>query len=94
MKTHVQLWPRICTFENLYRAWLETRRGKSTKRQAVHFECQLEEHLCTLLDELRSGAYQPGSYTSFYVWAGVACLQCDPVKSTVVLANGLNFIFE
>jgi RNA-directed DNA polymerase len=67
MKTHVDLWPHICTFENLYLAWLETRCGKSTKRQAVHFESQLEENLCALLDELQSGAYQPGGYTSFYI---------------------------
>jgi RNA-directed DNA polymerase len=68
MKTHVNLWPHICTFENLYLAWLDTRRGKSSKRQAVHFENQLEENLCALLDELQSAAYQPGQYTSFYIY--------------------------
>ena len=57
----------MCTFENLYLAWLETRRGKSTKRQAVHFESQLEENLCAPFDELQSGTYQPGGYTTFYI---------------------------
>jgi len=27
MKTHVNLWPRICTFENLYLAWLDRKVG-------------------------------------------------------------------
>jgi RNA-directed DNA polymerase len=67
MKTHIHLWDDLCTFENLYLAWLETRRGKSTKRQAVHFECQLEENLCALLEELQSGEYLPGEYTSFFI---------------------------
>ena len=40
MKTHDHLWPQIAEFENLYLAWLETRRGKSTKRQAVQFGSQ------------------------------------------------------
>ena len=32
MKTYKTLWPRICTFENLYHAWRKAKRGKSTKR--------------------------------------------------------------
>ena len=68
MKTHKNLWPQICNFENLYLAWRRAKKGKSTKAQVIEFERDLEENLLGLLEELESGTYQPGEYTNFYVF--------------------------
>jgi retron-type reverse transcriptase len=68
MKTYRNLWPALCCFDNLYHAWRSARRGKLNKRQVLEFEADLEENLCTLVEELQSGTYQPGGYTSFYIY--------------------------
>ena len=70
MKTHSDLWPRICCFENLFLAWRKARRGKTTKAQAIAFERDLEENLLALLAELEAGTYEPGEHTNFYVCDG------------------------
>lgn len=68
MKTYRNLWPRLCDFENLYYAWIDARRGKSTKLQVLRFEADLEGNLCSLLDELVDGTYRPRPYTNFYIY--------------------------
>ncbi len=60
MKTYKHLWPQLCNFLNIYRAWRAAHRGKSTKAQAIRFEHNLEENLHDLVQELQDGSYQPG----------------------------------
>ncbi len=68
MKTYRNLWPQLCSFDNLYRAWRDVRRGKLKKRQVLRFEADVEGNLCSLLDELESGEYEPRPYTNFYIY--------------------------
>jgi hypothetical protein len=65
MKTHKHLFPQICEFDNLYRAYRNARRGKREKRQVYDFEFNLESELLRLQNELLSQTYQPGAYTNF-----------------------------
>ena len=67
MKSYKHLYPKICTWENLYLAWRKARKGKRGRPPAASFEYNLEENLLTLQHELRDGSYRPGPYTSFYI---------------------------
>ena len=98
MKTYKTLWPLICTFENLYLAWRKAKRGKSTKRQVVKFETDLEENLLLVLEELLTGSYTPGEYKSFYVYEGKRRkISAAPFRDRVVhhaLCNVIEPVFE
>jgi len=98
VKTCRNLWPRICTFENLYLAWRKAKRGKTRKEQVIAFERELEENLLGLLAELKEGTYEPGEYTSFYVYETKRRkISAAPFRDRVVhhaLCNVLESIFE
>jgi retron-type reverse transcriptase len=98
MKTYRKLWPRLCTFENLYLAWRQARRGKSRKAQVIIFERNLEANLVGLVEELESGTYEPGEHTNFYVYdAKRRKISAAPFRDRVVhhaLCNVLEPIFE
>ncbi len=57
----------LTAFPNLLRAWRQASRGKRGSLAAATFEDRLADRLLQLQDELRSGQYQPGNYTHFYV---------------------------
>lgn len=61
------LWPQVANFGNLLVAHYLAARGKRSKPSVAAFEYDLEENLLQLRDELRSGAYRPGAYTSFHI---------------------------
>ena len=42
------------------RSWRKVRRRKSTRRQVILFEADLEDNLIGLLDDLNDGTYRPG----------------------------------
>lgn len=67
MKTYRHLYPKIWDFENLYLAYRKARRGKRGKSPAADFEQVQEDELLALQDELRTHAYVPGAYHSFYI---------------------------
>jgi RNA-directed DNA polymerase len=67
MHTHTQLYPQVCSFANLFQAYLNARRGKRGKVSAARFEMAQEEELFTLQEELLAKTYQPGKYHSFYI---------------------------
>ena len=48
-------------------AWREFRRGKRGKFDVQIFERNLEDNLFILHQELKSGTYRHGDYTSFYI---------------------------
>lgn len=70
MKTYKNLYPRICAFENLERAFHQARRGKRHRSNVAAFECNLELELIALQDELLSGSYYPGGYRHFPIYEG------------------------
>jgi retron-type reverse transcriptase len=70
VKTYRNLWPQLCSFENLWLAWRRARRGKSTRVQVIRFEAELEENLLALQAALEDDTYQPGAYTNFWTHEG------------------------
>ncbi len=68
MKRLRDLWPQLITFDNLWQAWRQARRGKSRSAGAVAFELDLERELLALQRELNDGAYQPGAYRLFTLY--------------------------
>lgn len=67
MKTYRRLYPRLCSFENLFVAYQRARKGKRGKPSVAHFERWQEENLLRLQEELLNKTYQPGRYTDFYI---------------------------
>jgi hypothetical protein len=67
MKTYRNLYPQVCAFENLYRAYRAARKGKRGKDSVAAFEREQERELLQLQDELLDETYTPGPYHSFYI---------------------------
>ena len=106
-KTFKHLYPQVYSFEALYQAYRQARRGGKRKHQAVAaFEVDLEENLWALHAELRDQTYRPGRYRNFVVgpwrhdrlWAPKQRLiSAAPFRDRVVhhaLCNVLVPIFE
>jgi len=60
------LFEHLSSFEQLYYAFERARQGKRGQENVARFERNLEQELFDLQDELRSGAYRPGLYRTFY----------------------------
>ncbi len=58
-------YERICDFENLYRAYLVSRRNKRNTREVIEFEMNAGANLAQLREELSSGAYRLAGYCQF-----------------------------
>ncbi|MCC6190980.1 MAG: group II intron reverse transcriptase domain-containing protein [Anaerolineales bacterium] len=67
MKTYRDLYAQVCSFDNLYHACRAARRGKRSVESVAAFEYDQEAELLRPRDELRTGAWQPGPYHSFYI---------------------------
>jgi retron-type reverse transcriptase len=67
MKTYRQLYPQVCSFENLYAAYRAARRCKRKHESVAAFEYNQEEELTRLRDELQARAWRPDLYHSFYI---------------------------
>lgn len=68
MKTHKNLFPRVWEFGNLLRAAKRAQRGKRREPEVYAFNAELERNLLCLQEELKSGAWTPGTYRDFYVY--------------------------
>lgn len=68
MKTHSNLFERVCSFEHLLRSFYLCRKGKTYRNYALEFEINLEENLFELQAELKSGKWKPIGYTTFYIY--------------------------
>ncbi len=58
---------QLTDWDNLLLAFRKAAKGKRGHANVAAFEHRLEDHLCALQHELRTGVYRPGSYTSFYI---------------------------
>jgi len=67
MKTYKNLYPQICSWDNVYRAWRKARKGKRGREPAATFEFDLEANLVRLQRDLREQTYRPSTYDSFYI---------------------------
>lgn len=68
MKTFKNLYPQICSFENLLLAVRKARRGKRYRTPTAKFHINLEKELPALQDALLNQTYLPGQYTEFYIY--------------------------
>lgn len=55
------------TYENLMKAHLESKKGKSTRKEIILFNLKQEEYIMWLYENLKSGTYRHSGYTAFYV---------------------------
>lgn len=55
------------TFNKLLNAHLRARQQKTTKKELIIFEMNLENNLINLLNKLKRGTYEIGNYRTFYV---------------------------
>lgn len=68
VKTYKNLYPELITFENLYLAYRQARKGKRSKAPVADFELNYEPNLLNLQEELRSLTYKPGAYHNFTIY--------------------------
>ena len=90
---------RLCTFDALYRAFQQTKKGKRHKTEVIQFEENLSIELTELQESLLNGSYTMSKYKQFYVYepkkrAVFACSYrdrivlrwlCDQVLSPLLL---------
>jgi retron-type reverse transcriptase len=58
-ETCKSLYEKICSFENLYKAFLKTRKYKRYNQEVLGFEYNLEKELFKLKEELQGLTYEP-----------------------------------
>ena len=67
MKKLQNLKTLICSYENLYAAYLEAIKGKKYRDDVLLFSANLEENLLDIRRELLEETYTVGAYHEFYV---------------------------
>jgi len=67
MKTYKQFYERVCSFGNLYSAFLKAARGKSARLDCACFSYGREREILKLQEELLAGTYRHGAYREFTV---------------------------
>ncbi len=67
MKTYTHLWQRLCSFENLERAFRRAQRRKTKKSYVQEFEKNLENNLEQLRAKLLFHTYKPRLLKTFIV---------------------------
>jgi len=67
MKSHNNLYPKLCSFENLYISFRKARKGKRNKWYVREFEADLQNNLLELKTELETLAYKPRPLKIFVI---------------------------
>ena len=67
MKTYRNLWPQLCSYENLKHAFRKARKRKTKKEYVIEFESNLENNLMQLKQELETFTYSPAPMRTFTV---------------------------
>ena len=75
MKTYNNLYQPICSFENIYKAYLKARRGKRYNVDALNFFQFREENLINIRNKLLTKTYVTGEYKYFTV--------CEPKERQI-----------
>ena len=98
MKTYKNLFPSICSFENLLLAARKARRGKRMQENVARFFANLEYELIALQQELQQKTYQPGPYRTFTIFEPKKrMISAAPFRDRVVhhaLCNVIEPLFE
>lgn len=66
-KKYKHLYNQITTFENLWVASKNARRGKRNKYSTINFEYSLEENLFDIQEKLQNESYEFGEYNRFMI---------------------------
>lgn len=66
-KTIRNQYDKKLTYENLMKAHLESRKGKSLRKEIIEFNLKQEEYIMWLYEQLKNGTYKHSGYTKFYV---------------------------
>jgi RNA-directed DNA polymerase len=61
------LFVHVISLENLFSAWKEFKRGKTSKLEVQEFAFHLEDTIFQLHVKLKRGIWKPDSYRAFYV---------------------------
>lgn len=67
MKRIGNIYQKICSFENLYQAYLEARKCKRYRYEVLRFSAHLEEELLPIQRELEDKTYEVGNYHHFMI---------------------------
>lgn len=59
---------KVTDFENMYRAYRRSRRGKGYKNSAARFGAMALDAINTLIDQLKNGTYRVSGYNEFKVY--------------------------
>ena len=92
------MFKEICSFENLYLAYLKARKCKRYRPEILKFSYNLEGNLLKLQDELKSDNYIHGEYREFIVCeAKKRSIKAAPFRDRVAhhaLCNIIEPIFD
>ena len=66
-KTIRNEFDKYLTYENLMKAHILSRKGKTCRKEVILFDLKKEEYINWLLDVLKTGKYRHGGYREFYV---------------------------
>lgn len=67
MKTYSNLYPELCSFENLFSAYKKARKHKTSKKYVQDFEKELSTNLFRLQKELLNKTYCPAPLIDFII---------------------------
>ncbi|WP_034869277.1 reverse transcriptase domain-containing protein [Clostridium lundense] len=62
------VYETLCTYENLYQAYLNARKNKRYRDEVLDFSFNLEEKLMEISYELKTHTYKIGGYREFFVY--------------------------
>ena len=66
-KTIRKQYDKKLTYDNLMQAHIESRKGKSSRKEIILFNLKQEEYIMWLYEKLKSGTYKHSGYTIFQV---------------------------
>jgi len=67
MKVCHNIFDKIISLENLFSAWQNFKSNKTRRKEIKEFEFHLEDNLFKLFNDLKTGKYHHGPYSSFYI---------------------------
>lgn len=65
MKRYGHMYEQVCSYTNLFQAFHNAQKGKSSRQEVIQFNYNLEENLRSLQVELESMTYRTSDYVTF-----------------------------
>jgi retron-type reverse transcriptase len=93
-KTYNNLWEKVVSFENLYRAYKLAKKGKRYRYESLEFVKDLEVNFITLQNNLIWNMYHPLPFRQFYVFEPKKRLISAPDFTDRIVHHALNLVIE